>query len=458
MKITVIGSGPGGYETAIYAAKCGAEAVLIEKGSVGGTCLNVGCIPTKALLAASDAMNVIQKSKEFAITLDGTATQDYAGVIARKDKVVTGLVSGVEYTLNANGVKLVRGFGSVKDKNTVVVKLTEGGEEEIKTDAIILATGSVPTTPGFLPVDGETIITSNEMLSLTTMPKSMIIIGGGVIGCEIGQFLARMGSEVTIVEMLPHLLPPEDEDTAKVLEKQFRKEKIKSICGNGVSKVEKVAGGVKATLGDGTELEAEKMLVAIGRRPYTENLGLENVGIELNERGFVPTDDTMKTKVDGIYAIGDITTSLQLAHVASKEGFVAVDNILGNANHIDYTAIPRCVYTEPEIASVGTSEQELKKAGTEYKTGTFSFMASGKAKTAGKTDGFCKVIVDTNDVIIGGVVVGAHATDMIQILTIAVHGRMTAHDMGQIIFPHPTMSEGIMEAVHDVHGKSVHKV
>lgn len=456
LKLTIIGAGPGGYEAAVYAAKQGVEVTLIEQHKVGGTCLNIGCIPTKSLLAASDLLQDIRDAKSFGIET-GPVTADYAAVVARKNKIVDVLVRGVEQTLKANGVTLLSGKGSLAGGGAVVVTDADGGKQTVQADNILLATGSRPAWPGFLPPKGPALLSSDELLSAAEMPGSVLVLGGGVIGCELGQFLARMGSAVTIVEMMPHLLPLEDEDTAKALERQFRRDKIKTVCGHGVTAVETGGKGVRATLDNGTVLEADVMLVAIGRRPYTEGLGLENAGIVPDERGFVPVDTAMRTTASNIYAAGDIVATPQLAHLAAKEGFVAVDNILGKTKSVNYTAVPRCVYTEPEVASVGVTERELSAAGKAYRAGRFDFIANGKAKAIGKTQGFCKVLTDERDIVVGAAVTGAHATDMLAVLTLAVTEGLSASALGDAIYPHPTMSEGIMEALHDVHGMSIHK-
>lgn len=457
MKLTVIGAGPGGYEAAIYAAKQCTEVTLVEQNKVGGTCLNLGCIPTKSLLAASEALHTALGAKTFGIAAEGV-TADYAAVAARKDTVVATLVKGVEHTLKANGVTLLQGRGQLVGSGAVQVTAADGTTQTLESDNILLATGSQPAVPGFLQPDGSTVVTSDEVLGFTSAPTSIIIVGGGVIGCEIGQFLARMGTAVTLVELLPHLLPFEDEDTAKALERQFRREKIKTLCGKGITGVEKTADGVAATLDDGTVLHAEKMLVAVGRKPFTQGLGLEAAGLATDEKGCVPVNGGMQTAAAGIYAIGDIVNTPQLAHVASKEGFCAVDNMLGKPTQMNYAAVPRCVYTSPEVAAVGETEYALQQKGIAYKTGRFDFIANGKAKAAGKTEGFCKVIASEADVLLGAAIVGAHATDMLGILTLAVSKGLTAAEVGDVIFPHPTMSEGIMEALHDVHGMSIHKV
>lgn len=457
MKLTVIGGGPGGYEAAVYAAKCGAQVTLVEKGNLGGTCLNVGCIPTKALLAVSDTLRTVQNAGNFGIAVP-SSTCDYTAAVARKEQVVAALVSGVEYTVSKNGVRLIRGVGHLINNRTVNVDLNEGGCEALESDAILLATGSVPAVPDFIRPNGQSIITSNELLSLSRAPDSIIIVGGGVIGCEIGQFLARMGSKVTIVELLPQLLPTEDEDVAKALNRQFRRDGIKVRVGCGISSVSTEPNGVQAVLADGSTLVAEMLLVAVGRRPYTEGLHPERAGIRLDKRGFIPVDKGMRTAAKGVYAIGDLVATPQLAHLAAKEGFVAVGNILAADEYMKYTAVPRCVYTEPQVAAVGITERELSAQSRPYQTGRFDFVANGKAKAAGSTDGFVKVIVDENDVLVGASIIGAHATEMLQVLTLAIDLGLTAKQVGNSIFPHPTMSEAIMEALHDVHGRSVHKV
>lgn len=301
------------------------------------------------------------------------------------------------------------------------------------------------------------MITSDEVLDLEKAPESIIIVGGGVIGCEIGQFLSRMGTKVTIVEALEQILPNEDKDVSKQLLRQFKKDKIKVHTGVGVAEVEVSDDGVKASLANGKSVEAEMMLVAIGRRSFVDNLGAQDAGVEVDERGRIIVNDKMETSVPGVYAIGDIVATAQLAHVASKEGIVAVENAMGADKHVTYAAVPRCVYTEPEVAGVGLTEKDCEKKGVEYKLGTFDFRALGKAQAIGKIQGFVKVIVDNNDVIVGASIVGPHATDLLAELSLAVHLGLTAEQVGDVIHPHPSLSEALMEALHDVHGKSVHK-
>jgi dihydrolipoamide dehydrogenase len=461
MKITVIGAGPGGYETAIYAAKKGAEVVLVEKDKLGGTCLNRGCIPTKAFLASYDTLEAVHNAKDFGIQVSGDVTVDYPAVVARKNKVMDTLVKGIGALCKKNGVTVMEGTGSLVDKNTVKVTKADGSEELVTTDYIVLATGSVPVAPPVFKVDKKRVVTSDEILDFQEAPKSLVLVGGGVIGCEIGQFLAGMGTQVTVVEALPRLLATMDEDVSKQLARQFKKDKIKVVTGDGISEVSPAEDHVDVTLASGKQLSADYVLVAIGRAPNLKGLNLEAAGVEMAERGRVAVDATMKTSVDNIYAIGDIVPTTMLAHVASKEGFVAVDNIMGQHKEMKYHAVPGCVFTTPEISSVGTLEWQLQKEGkqpgTDYKTGTFELRTLGKAQASGHLTGFVKVIVDTNDVLIGAEIVGDRAADMLQVLTTAIDLGLTASQVGDSIFPHPTMCEGIMEALHDVHGVSVHK-
>lgn len=456
MKVVVIGAGPGGYEAAIYAAKRGCEVILIEKEKLGGTCLNKGCIPTKALLAVTDTLATVKKVAVFGIETQ-EVNNNFGYSFDRKNTVVNGLINGIDYLMKVNGVNVINGFGQLKNNNTVIVYKTDGTREEISADKIILATGSVPSKPSFLNYNKNSVVTSDEILELDEQPKSIIIVGGGVIGCEIGQFLKRMGTEVTIVELMEHLLPFEDDDVAKQLERQFKKEKIKVTTKKKVESVNVTESGVQVILQDGVAIEAEKLLISIGRQPFTVDLGLENTDILVSERGLIEVDKKMRTNVEGIYAIGDIVNSPQLAHVASKEALTAVDDICGDGIEISYKAVPRCVYTDPEIACVGITEEQAKNQSIAYTIGSFNFAALGKAKASDKTTGFVKVIVNQNDEIIGGEIVGAHGTDMLQVLTLAIDLGLTAKQVGQSIFPHPTLSEGIMEALHDVHKRSVHK-
>lgn len=459
MKIAIIGAGPGGYEAAIYAAKKGAEVVLIEKDEVGGTCLNRGCIPTKAFLASSDVLDTVGKANKFGIQIDGEVAVHYPEIIARKNKVMGSLVKGIGALLKANGVTVIQGIGSLLDENTVKVMQKDGSEVVVSADAVILAAGSVPACPTVFGVDHKRVITSDEILDMDKAPESLIVAGGGVIGCEIGQFLAAMGTKVTIIEALPRLLANMDADVSKQLGRQFKKDRIKVITEDGITAVNVDSDQVEVTLASGKTLDAQYLLVAVGRAANTAGLGLEQVGVKTDDRGRVQVDASLQTSVGNIYAIGDIIATPMLAHVAGKEGCIAVDNILGEAKVVSYHAVPSCVFTNPEIAAVGQMEWQLQKDGiTDYKVGTFDMKGLGKAQASGHIAGFVKVIANAEDVLIGAEIVGDRAADMLQLLTTAIQLHLTVTQLSESIFPHPTMCEAIMEALHDVHGMSIHKL
>lgn len=459
MKLVVIGGGPGGYVAAVQAAILGADVTVIEEKCVGGTCLNVGCIPTKALLACSDVLEMSKNSSKFGINLGGEAKFDFDFIMKRKNKIVSQLVKGIEAIFKYRGVKIIKGSGKLLNSRNIEVTREDGSKEIVCGDKIVLAAGSVPVTPKFFKYDGKKVITSDEVLNLNKLPKSMILVGGGPIGCEIGYFLHSMGTEVKVVEMLPHLAPLEDEDVAKQLQRSFKRNKIKYFVGDGISSVEVKENGVTAELKSGKILEAETMLVAVGRRAYTDKLGLENVGIKTDKKGRVIVNEYLETNIEGIYAVGDLIPSPALAHVASREGVVAVYNaLLDKRKKMSYKAVPSCIFVEPEIASVGIKESEAKKRGMDYKVGKFDFRSLGKAQAMGKFQGFVKVITDEKDVIVGAAIVGERATDMIGELAVACELGLTAEQVGEVIHPHPTLSEGIMEALHDVHGQCINAI
>ena len=455
MKIAIIGGGPGGYVAAIKAAMLGADVTVIEKRRVGGTCLNVGCIPTKALLASSSMLNNIKEAKSFGINIDGGINIDFSSIMSRKDKIVNQLINGIEFLFEKRGINLINGFGKLIDKNNIEVTMEDGSKEVVNADRIILANGSVPVIPEMFPYDGKTVITSDELLSLQELPKSILIIGGGVIGCEIGQFLRTLGTEVTIVEMNEQLLPFEDKDVAKQLQRQFKKDKIKVMTGVGVETCQVIDNQAVATLSNGKQIKSQYALVAVGRKPNLNNSGIKELGIEI-DKGKIVVNQNLETNIEGIYAIGDLIDTPFLAHVASKEGMIAVENALGKSKVVDYTAVPRCVYTEPEVAAVGKTEKQLDAEGKKYNVGQFDFRALGKAQAIGNFQGFIKVIADENDVIIGASIVGPHATDLLTELSLAIHLKLTTEQVGDVIHAHPTLSEGLMEAIHDVHGECIH--
>ena len=459
MKVAVIGGGPGGYVAALKAAMLGAEVTLIEKNKLGGTCLNVGCIPTKALLASSDVLRTVQEAKSFGIDVEGEVKPDFKAIVERKQKITDELVAGIQFLFDKRGVKKIDGFGKLIDKNTVEVTKDDGSLEEVKADKIILANGSIPTVFPFMPYNGKNVITSDEVLSLEKLPESLVIIGGGVIGSEIGQFYSSLGTKVTIIEVLPQILGRMDSDGAKALARQFKKDKIKVMCNVATDSFEVSDDKVKLNLNNGKSLEAEVVLLCTGRRPNLANSGVAEAGVKMTDRGFIEVNEYMETSLEGVYAIGDIIPTAMLAHVASAEGMVAGENaVKGNSETVNYKSIPSCVYTEPEVAGVGKTEDELKAEGVEYHVGKFDFRGLGKAKAIGKIQGFIKVLVDKDDVIIGATLVGPHCTDLLTELSLAVGLGLKAKDVGRVIHAHPSLSEGIMEALHDVHGQCVHSV
>lgn len=459
MKVAVIGGGPGGYVAALKAAMLGAEVTVIEKNKLGGTCLNVGCIPTKSLLASSDVLRTVQEAKSFGINVEGEIKPDFKAIVERKQKVTDELVAGIQFLFDKRGVKKIDGFGKLIDKNTVEVTKDDGSVEEVKADRIILANGSIPTVFPFMPYNGKNVITSDEVLSLEKLPESLVIIGGGVIGSEIGQFYSSLGTKVTIIEVLPQILGRMDSDGAKALARQFKKDKIKVMCNVATDSFEVSDDKVKLNLNNGKSLEAEVVLLCTGRRPNLANSGVAEAGVKMTDRGFIEVNEYMETSLEGVYAIGDIIPTAMLAHVASAEGMVAAENaVKGNSETVNYKSIPSCVYTEPEVAGVGKTEDELKAEGVEYHVGKFDFRGLGKAKAIGKLQGFIKVLVDKDDVIIGATLVGPHCTDLLTELSLAVGLGLKAKDVGKVIHAHPSLSEGIMEALHDVHGECVHSV
>ena len=457
-RIAILGAGPGGYVGAIKAAKMGAQVTLIEKDTVGGTCLNRGCIPTKALLASSYVLTKIRQAKDFGILVDGDIRPDIDFIMDRKDKVVERLVQGIEFLLDKNNVRLVKGTGKITDRNKVEVTKEDGSKEDVEADAIIIATGSSPAHIPIFPYDGERVITSDEALNLRQIPKSMIIVGAGVIGCEFAMFFNNLGTSITIVEMMDHALPLEDKEIGSEMAKAMKRKKIKLMLKTKIESAEKTDTGVKAILDNGKEIEADIMLVAIGRKANIADIGLEQLGVA-TDRGRILVDEYMETNVKGIYAIGDVVPGAQLAHLASAEAECAVENIMGNNIQMDYSAVPRGVFTDPEVSGVGLTEEEAVAKGYSIKKGDFAFRGLGKAQAMGEFFGKVKVIVDEQtDKLLGASIIGPNATDIIHELAVGVRYGLTAEQLGRVIHSHPTLSEAVMEALQDVNGKSAHKV
>lgn len=457
MRIAILGSGPGGYVAAIRAAQLGAQVTVVEDTEVGGTCLNRGCIPTKTMIASSEALARGRELDKFGIDLNGDIAPNMPKIIERKNKVVSTQVKGIKGLFKSWGVILKEGRGRVVSPKEVEVISKDGSKEQISTDRIIIATGSRPAQIPALPFDGKRIISSTEALEITEIPKSLLIVGAGVIGCEFACIYRELGTEVTIVEMLPRAVATEDHEVSELLEKELKKKKIRLITNAKVEKADIKEDGVHAFLSDGKEIIVEKILVSIGRAINSENIGLEEVGISKGSRGEIIVNNKMETNVPGIYAVGDVRGGIMLAHLASKEGIVAVNNIMGKDDTIDYSVVPAVVFTSPEIASVGLREHQAVEKGIGYRTGHFQFRALGKAHAIGEISGFIKIISEeSNDRILGAHIIGPHASDLIHEAALAMKTGLTVKDIAGTIHAHPTLAEGLMEAAEDVHGEAIH--
>lgn len=454
--VLVIGGGPGGYVAAIRAAKNGAKTALVERKEFGGTCLNIGCIPTKTLIAGVDVYHKARHAMEFGVKISGEISPDWEAMLARKDSVIKTLRGGIGSLLKAAGVTVFKGHGAFTGRKTVKVVDGEGREvEEITANKIIIASGSETLVPGFIP-KGKRVITSTELLSIPEIPKSLLILGGGVIGCEFACLFAELGTKVTIVEMLDSIMPNIDRETSRVVAAQMQKMGIEIMNGKPLGDLKADDKGVSGKVGDLTVF-ADYLLVSIGRKPALEGMNLAASGVKTNERGWIPVDSSCRTNVPGIFAIGDATGSWQLAHAASAMGVVAADVACGKKNAFDGSLVPGCIFTSPEIGSVGKSQEQCDKEGIETRVGKFPFAALGKAMAINETTGFCKIIADAKtDQILGVHIVGPHATDLIAEACPALHLEITAKELGKAIHAHPTLGEAMMEAAHAVHGESAH--
>ena len=451
--IVIIGSGPGGYVAAIRCAQLGFNTALIEKyKTLGGTCLNVGCIPSKALLDSSEHYhNAVSTFKEHGIELEKAPTVNFKQMIDRKAKVVETTCGGIDFLMKKNKVTVYQGHGSFKDKQTIIVKKEDKTEEILETKYAIIATGSKPSSLPSLPIDKKRIITSTEALALPELPKSMVIIGGGVIGLELGSVYQRLGTQVSVVEYMDKIIPTMDDDLGKELQRNLKKLGVKFYLSHKVTGAKNNGKSVTVSALDKKEqeitLEADYCLVAVGRKPYTENLGLENIGIQPNQRGQIEVNDHLQTNVPNIYAIGDVIRGAMLAHKAEEEGVLVAETIAGQKPHINYNLIPGVVYTWPEVAAVGQTEAQLKANGVKYKSGSFPMRALGRARASMDIDGFVKVLADANtDEILGVHIIGARAADMIAEAVVAMEYRASAEDISRMSHAHPTYTEAMKEA------------
>jgi len=457
MRVAIIGAGPGGYVAALKAARLGAAVTIIEDTEVGGTCLNRGCIPTKALLASSEAYAKARELDAFGIELDGKVTPNLAKIMERKDKVVNVQVKGIRGLFKSWGVNLIEGKGSFLGPRKIEARKRDGSSEIVEADRVIVATGSRPAQIPAFPTDGKAILSSDDALKLSSIPRSMIIVGAGVIGCEWACIFRELGTEITMVEMLPRPVATEDVEISDLLSRELKKKKIKLLTGVSVEKVDASGEGVTALLKDGSRLSAEKMLVSIGRALNSEGMGLEEAGVEKGRRGEIIVDDRMQTSAEGIYAVGDVTGGILLAHVASRGGVVAAMSACGQEARIDYSTVPAAVFTSPEIASVGLREFQADEKGIKVRTGHFQFRGLGKAHAMGEIAGFVKVIADfETDRVLGAHIIGPHAADIVHEAALAVHHGLRARDIADTIHAHPTLCEGLMEAAEDVHGEAIH--
>ncbi len=451
--VIVIGSGPGGYIAAIRCAQLGLKTAIIEKyATLGGTCLNVGCIPSKALLDSSEHYyNAAHTFSQHGIEIKSMKV-NFGQMIKRKEEVVSQTTKGVEFLMNKNKIKVYQGVGSFVDKNTVQVTASDGKQEKITGKNIIIATGSKPTSLPSMPIDKQRVITSTEALKLSEIPKHLIVIGAGVIGAEMGSVYARLGSKVTFVEFASGMIPTMDSTMGKELQKSVRKLGVEFYFNHKVTAVEtkgdEVTVRAENQKGEGIELKGDYCMVAIGRRPYTDGLGLENAGLKADERGRIAVDEhTLQTAVPGIYAIGDVVRGAMLAHKAEEEGVFVAETIAGQKPHINYLLIPNVVYTWPEVAAVGYTEEELKAKNISYKTGSFPFKALGRARASMDTDGLVKVLAHAEtDEILGVHMIGPRVADMIAEAVVAMEFRAAAEDIGIMSHAHPTYTEAFKEA------------
>ncbi len=457
--IIVLGSGPGGYVTAIRASQLGFKTAIVEKENLGGVCLNWGCIPTKALLKSAQVFEYLQHAEDYGLAV-GKADKDFSSVIKRSRNVADGMSKGVQFLMKKNKIDVLEGFGKLKPGKKIEVTGKDNKKNEFTADHIIIATGARSRELPNLPQDGKKVIGYRQALTLPEQPKSMIVVGSGAIGVEFAYFYKAMGTDVTIVEFLPNLVPLEDEEVSKQFERSFKKSGIKVMTSSSVESVDTSGKSVKAKVktkkGEET-LEADVVLSAVGIKTNIENIGLEELGIK-TDKDKILVNDWYQTNVQGIYAIGDVVHGPALAHVASAEGITCVEKIKGlHVEPIDYGNIPGCTYASPEIASVGMTEKQAREAGYDLKVGKFPFSASGKAKAAGTPEGFVKVIFDAKyGEWLGCHMIGAGVTDMIAEAVLGRKLETTGHEVLKAIHPHPTMSEAVMEAVADAYGEVIH--
>jgi dihydrolipoamide dehydrogenase len=447
VRVVVLGGGPAGDVAALRGAQLGADVTLIERDELGGTCLNWGCIPTKALLATADLLRKVRRGHEYGL-VTGDVGFDFSRMMERKEEIVLQMRGGVEGACKRKGVKVVKGSGRVEG-DTVVV-----GDEVFPYDQLVVAVGTEPSgLPGF-DMDHPAVLTSNEILYLEEVPSSMVIIGAGVIGCEFASLFAPLGCEITVVELLPRVLAGIDKRTADQFQRTLEKEGVTIHTGRSSEITEYREDGVTVTLDDGTTISAEKLLVSVGRRALASGIGLEEIGVEVSDRGIVTADEYLRTANPKVWAVGDCIGGLQLAHLASAEAARAIENALtGKLLPIDRTVVPSCIYTHPEIATVGLNADEAKERGFKVKLGQARFLGSGKALGEGEPDGYAQVVMDQETgLLLGATIMGVHAVELIHEVGVAISAGLSVHELGDVIHAHPTVSEMVMDASHQALG------
>jgi dihydrolipoamide dehydrogenase len=457
VKLAILGAGPGGYVAAIKAAQLGIQVTVIEDTEVGGTCLNRGCIPTKTLLATTELLHKTRNSGDFGIEISGQIMPNLSKIMERKNKVVSTQVKGIRSLFKSWGINLIEGRGKVINPEKIEVQKKDGSTDIVGADKIIIATGSRPAQLPLFTFDGEHILSSDDALTITSIPKSLIIIGAGVIGCEFAFIFSELGTDITMLEIMPRALSTEDPEISETLERELKKKKIKLMTGIKITGVQGQHDGIHVYLEGDKELVAEKLLVSVGRALNSDGIGLEATGVRKGSKGEISVNEKMETSIAGIYAIGDVTGGLLYAHVASREGIVAARNIAGADEKINYSVVPSTIFTSPEIASVGLKELQAIEKGIKVKTGHFQFRAIAKAHAIGEINGFFKIVSDeTSDRILGAQIIGPHASDLIHEAALAIKAGLRTKDIAETIHSHPTLSEGMMEAAEDVHGEAIH--
>ena len=451
--VAIIGSGPGGYVSAIRCAQLGMKTAIVEKyNTLGGTCLNVGCIPSKALLDSSHHYDdAVKHFEEHGIEISGDIKANLEKMIARKQNVVDQNTAGIKYLMDKNKIDVYHGLGSFVDATHINIAKADGKSEQIEAKNIILATGSKPSTLPFISIDKKRVITSTEALSLKEIPKHLVVIGGGVIGLELGQVYRRLGSEVSVIEFMDRIIPTMDASLSKELQKVLKKQGVKFYTKHKVTAVKSTGKEVTITAddkkGSPVEFKGDYCLVSVGRKPYTDGLGLANAGVAVSKIGQIEVNDHLQTNVNNIYAIGDVVRGAMLAHKAEEEGVFVAETLAGQKPHINYNLIPGVVYTWPEVAAVGKTEEELKEAGINYKSGQFSMRALGRSRASGDTDGFVKILADaTTDEVLGVHMCGARVADLIAEAVTAMEFRASAEDIARMSHAHPTYAEAVKEA------------